>query len=79
MNQDKHYTIESFINEFEREFNDIKKFVKFLNINNDKKTKKRIAKTMDIIENKLDAIKSSKDIDEIKKHIKVKKLLKRGD
>lgn len=75
MKDNNFYNLDSFVSEFGSELHNIKRLMKFLNVTNNKKSKKKIANTFDILERKLDNIKSAKDVDELKKHLKLKKLL----
>lgn len=75
MKQDNFYTLDSFVSEFGNELHNIKRLMNFLKVTNNKKSKKKIANTFDILERKLDNIKSAKDVDELKKHVKLKKLM----
>lgn len=74
--QDK---IEKFVQKFQYDLNNIRKMTNFLNISNDKESKRRLNNTLDILDRKLAEIKSAKNIDELKEHIKVKKLLNSED
>ena len=71
--------IESYVDELQRDLHEVKRMIKFLNIYNNKKLRKKINNTIDVIDNKITKIESSKSIDDLKKHVKLKKLLNNDD
>lgn len=73
---DKEIAIEKFIGTVEGSMTDIEKLISFLRID-DEKQKKMLELSIDIIHKKIKKIKKCEDIDEAKKYLKVKKVVKK--
>ena len=65
--------LERYCKELESELLFVKRYIKFLNV--DKNYKKKLKKGFKVLENTLEKIKDAKNIDELNKVIKVKKIV----
>lgn len=73
---DKEIAVEKFVNTVEGTMIDIEKLISFLRID-DEKQKKMLEMSIDIIHKKIKKVKKCEDIDEAKKYLKVKKVVKK--
>lgn len=78
-NYEKDSAIDKFISVLQNDFFNIEKMSKFIIIE-DEKEKKLVDESLKLINKKIDDIIHSKSIDDVKKHVKLKKVFKKfGD
>lgn len=73
---EKDAAVDKFISYLQNDFYNIQKMCKFIKIDDDR-YKKLVDESLDLIDSKIKDVINSKSIDDVKKHVKLKKLLKK--